>query len=210
MNTVLKKAAPVAALLLSCGLAACDSSRGPDVGADSEALRQALLAADAAFSEVAITEGLDVAYERYIAFDAVQLPDGGLPLEGKDAIMSNVDSVVSGNEFNLSWQALDAAVAASGDLGYTWGNYYLEGLDIDGQPYVADGKYLNVWRYTEAAGWQVLLDMSNQNEPPYLDEFEFDLDLLPLDSDLEGNPDVGDPESGAWQDQPDGSGNTLP
>lgn len=174
------KAAAVA-VLLAAGLAGCDNRTGSAADPiDVEARRQSLLQADATFSELAFAEGLDVAYERYIALDAVQLPDGGLPLEGKEAIMANVLSVVEANDFSLSWEALDAVVAASGDLGYTWGNYYLEGIDIDGQPYVADGKYVNMWQYTDSGGWQVLLDMSNQNEPPYPDELEFE--LLPADA----------------------------
>lgn len=164
----------VSVLLLVGGLAACEQPAEAPAPVDREAVRQTLLAADAEFSALAFDAGLDVAYERFVAAAAVQLPDGGLPLEGKEAIMSNVLAVVAENDFRLSWEALDAVVAASGELGYTWGNYFLEGTDANGETYVADGKYASFWQYTEAAGWQVVLDTSNQNEPPFAEELEFD------------------------------------
>ena len=162
---------PAAALLLVLVSGCTDQRSAPDPGST----REALLAADRDFATTALTEGVVAAYERFLAGDAVQLPDGGLPLDGVESIMANVRAAVADNEFSLSWEPVDAVVAASGDLGFTWGNYFLDGLDIDGEEYVAEGKYANVWRYSSAAGWQVVLDISNQNETIYPDELDFGL-----------------------------------
>ena len=43
--------------------------------------------------------------------------------------------------------------------------------------YAAEGKYASVWRKSFAGRWQVVLDVSNQNEVPYADELEFDFDF---------------------------------
>lgn len=158
---------------LVCFLAACGSSDRDAATANTSALREALLQADSEFSALAFDQGVEKAYERFIAADAVQLPDGGMPLAGKAAIMENVEASVGGIDFSLSWEPEDAVVAASGDLGYTWGYYYLETMTEDGELYAAEGKYANVWRNTPA-GWQVVLDVSNQNEPPFPAELEFD------------------------------------
>ena len=144
------------------------------VGGDAEALREELLQTDYEFSAMAVDQGVEQAYERFLASDAVQLPDGGMPLNGKQDIMANVSASLGDTEFSLSWEPVDARVSASGDLGYTWGYYYLEAIGEDGQPYAAEGKYANIWQHSNA-GWQVLVDMSNQNEPPYLDELELEL-----------------------------------
>ena len=172
MNSKLLVALPAVALLLAL---AGGCAKQPAAGPDAAALRESLLEADRNFAATALTEGVVMAYEQFLAVDAAQLPDGGLPLVGKESIMANVLAAVADNEFSLSWEPVDAAVAASGDLGYTWGNYFLEGLDPDGETYVAEGKYANVWRYSAAAGWQVILDISNQNEILFPDELDFDL-----------------------------------
>ena len=119
----------------------------------------------------------------FIASEAVQLPDGGMPLTGKTAIMENVAASVGDIDFSLSWEPVDAVVSNSGELGYTWGFYYLETMGEDGQLYSADGKYANVWQRA-SDGWQVVLDVSNQNEPPFLEDLEFDAPLNDDQADL--------------------------
>lgn len=172
----------VASAMLAVLAAACSSPDGQALTTDPAALRQELLQADSEFSLVALEQGVEKAYERFIAADAVQLPDGGMPLTGKKAIMENVEASVGDIDFSLSWEAADAVVSDSGDLGYTWGFYYLETMGEDGQLYSDEGKYANVWRRT-ANGWQVVLDVSNQNEPPFPEDLEFDalLDEEPAD-----------------------------
>lgn len=161
-------------LLLTLLTVACSAPEGESVAPDPAALREELLQADRDFAALAFDQGVAQAYARYIAADAVQLPDGGMPLSGKQAILENVEASIGDMEFSLSWDPVDALVSASGEFGYTWGFYYLETPGNDGQLYAYEGKYANVWR-RNAGGWEVLLDISNQNEPPFPDELEFDV-----------------------------------
>jgi len=166
-------------VLFLCGCSgffatACSNSGTESAAIDPAALRDELLQADKDFSALAFDRGVAQAYEQFVADDAVQLPDGGMPLSGKQAILDNVEASVGDIEFSLSWEPVDALVSASGDLGYTWGFYYLETMGDDGELYAAEGKYANVWRRSETDGWQVILDVSNQNEPPFPAELEFD------------------------------------
>jgi ketosteroid isomerase-like protein len=149
-------------LLLVTGLAAC--SGGTDSVADPVQAREALLEADRAFAQRAIESGIEAAYDEFLSEDAVQLPDGGAPLAGKAAIMANVADAAAAADFELSWAPAQAQVSASGDLGYTWGRYFLEGVDAEGQPYADEGKYANVWARDAGGDWRVVLDISNQNE----------------------------------------------
>ncbi len=163
----------LAGLLLALFAGACGQAPNEATTAGAAELREELLQADRDFSALAFEAGVAQAYARFIAADAVQLPDGGMPLNGKQAIVENVAKSLGDVEFSLSWDPVDAQVSASGDLGYTWGYYYVETMGEDGELYAAEGKYANFWR-RGADGWEVLLDISNQNEPPFLDELEFD------------------------------------
>jgi ketosteroid isomerase-like protein len=163
---------PVIALAL-CLLAGCDGRAPAGEALDAtvaEAARDSLIKADLAFAELALNEGLPQAYLRYLADDAVQLPDGDLPIAGKEAIYENIVAVAESAEFSLTWEPVAAEVSAAGDLGYTWGVYYFEALDENGEPLSYEGKYANVWRKAPGGNWQILLDISNQNRVDYVDD----------------------------------------
>lgn len=152
-------------------LAGCDQravDTPPAQVIDLEQERQNLLQQDQRFAEVAYTEGVAEAYRRFMAADAIQLPDGGLAIGGRDAIYEDLLAQTEGAEFSLSWEPLEVEIAASGDLGYTWGIYYYEALDELGAPYVAEGKYVYLWR-KNAGRWELILDITNQTEPVYED-----------------------------------------
>jgi ketosteroid isomerase-like protein len=155
-------------LLLSMLLVACDSGLNAQSG-DSGLLKEALLERDAEFAAMALGQGVAVAYQEFLADDAVQLPDGGFPIGGREAIYENILASIDDDQVNLTWEALDGAVSASGDIGYTWGNYYFETMDEQSQWFGTEGKYVNIWRKSAAGVWKVVLDISNQNELLYID-----------------------------------------
>lgn len=165
MNTGFSALA-VAALAL---LTACDGMPGgapPVPVIDLEQERESLLQQDLRFADVAYAEGVAEAYRRFMAEDAIQLPDGGLAIGGRDAIYADMLAITDGVEFSLTWEPIKAEVAASGDLGYTWGIYYYESLDEIGAPFVAEGKYVYLWR-KNGGRWELILDITNQTEPDY-------------------------------------------
>lgn len=156
-------------LLFVAGVVACSGSSDPV--ADSELARQELLEADRAFARRALESGIEAAYDEFLSEDAVQLPDGGAPLAGKDAIMANVVEAAAAADFDLSWAPAQAQTSESGDLGYTWGRYFLDGVDDAGEPYTDEGKYANVWVREADGHWRVVLDISNQNELLMISDF---------------------------------------
>jgi ketosteroid isomerase-like protein len=157
-------------LLLLGSVVGCDGAgeAGPAIG--QQAVDQ-LLARDAEFAARAYSTGVAEAYREFLADDAVQLPDGGYPIAGKQAIYENILATLGDAEITLTWEAEAGVVAASGDLGYTWGRYFAEGRDDAGEPFSSEGKYVNIWRRT-GGEWRVALDISNQNEVLFLDEID--------------------------------------
>ena len=156
-------------ILVAMGLlAACSDPASVETerSVDVEQLRQSLLAQDRRFADVAYIEGAPEAYRRFMAEDAVQLPDGGLAIGGREEIYQMMLGLTEGIEFNLTWEPVDAQVAKSGELGFTWGIYYYESVDELGAPYVAEGKYVYLWRHN-AGRWELILDITNQTEPDY-------------------------------------------
>jgi len=170
---------PLVLLLL---LGACDTASGPTVMNKEAAARQ-LLERDAEFAATAYAQGVAEAYQQFLAEDAVQLPDGGYPIDGREAIYENIVATLDGEDFSLTWEAVDAVVSDSGDLGYTWGTYFFEGIDEQGESFGSEGKYVNIWRKSDDV-WKVALDVSNQNEPAFIQVIENsaaepDADALP-------------------------------
>ncbi len=159
-------------LLTGCG------GQPPALVSKAEA-RAELLAADRAFAALTRESGVAAAYQRYLVDDALQLPDGGVELAGKPEILGNARAATADESFLLNWEPQDAVVSGAGDLGYTWGYYSLEVASPGGEQWFYEGKYVYVWRHTEADGWRVILDISNQNEPPFPDELDFE--FLPDD-----------------------------
>ena len=183
------RALPVVAALFL--LTACDGLPevpSPAPAIDLEQERENLLQQDLRFAEVAYTEGIAEAYRRFMAADAIQLPDGGLAIGGRDEIYAELSEITAGTDFSLTWEPLEVEVAASGDLGFTWGIYYFESLDELGAPYVAEGKYVYLWR-KNAGRWELILDITNQTEPDYEEVVEDAADNPLSESESGGLPD---------------------
>ena len=179
-------------LICALGVAGCDgvgdATRMADKSAEisanavAEQARAALLERDLAFGDAVAERGLAEAYRLFLAEDAVQLPDGDWPLRGRDAIYGQILDATQDSNFALSWKPGAAEVSVAGDLGYTWGTYWLELIDEEGTPMVVEGNYVNVWRKSADDIWEVVVDISNQIGADYA---EADGDEAVSDPDIE-------------------------
>lgn len=138
-------------ILLLIPLFACGAPEDRSEDAVAE-----ILAADTAFAELSRKAGVAIAFRRYLAFNALMLPDGGEPLKGDD-----LDEWLDGVDYRLDWQPQQAQAAASGDFGTSWGYWQARGVSLEGDPYVLEGKYLSVWRRNKAGEWKVVMDIGN-------------------------------------------------
>jgi ketosteroid isomerase-like protein len=117
------------------------------------------------FMNAAAAKG-SAGYMSYYAEDAVELPNGADAIQGKANIAQTMGFLDQGNK--LTWKPDFSDMAASGDLGYTYGTYVFtsKDKDKDGKPVVEYGKYLTVWKKQSDGTWKVAVDMGNASAKP--------------------------------------------
>jgi ketosteroid isomerase-like protein len=128
--------------------------------ADADTLRQ--LEAD--FMKAAAERGSQ-GYMAFYADDAAELPNGEDMLQGKENIAKTMGFLDDKNN-HLTWTPVHADMAASGDLGYTYGTYEFRSKDKDGKPTVEHGKYASIWKKQKDGSWKVVMDMGNSSPSP--------------------------------------------
>jgi len=144
-------------LLLGASLAACGS--GPEAEARSAAWR-ALVDAELAFAERAAQKGVSAAFLEYLDEDGIVFEPGAVSGREWHARMQSPVGAV------LAWRPRLAAVASSGDLGFTTGPWsYRPGAAAEPSAF---GDYVSVWRQ-RAGTWRVALDIGIAHEPPGAD-----------------------------------------
>lgn len=136
------------------------SSASAAAKADADTLRQ--LEAD--FMKAAADRGAQ-GYMSYYAEDAAELPNGEAMLQGKENIAKTM-GFLDQKDNHLTWTPVHADMAASGDLGYTYGTYEFRSKDKDGKPTVEYGKYASIWKKQKDGSWKVAMDMGNSSPSP--------------------------------------------
>lgn len=122
-----------------------------------------IMAVDQAFSDMAARVGNRAAFANYLASDAIKLDGGAHPRHGHSAILPTLGELSP--NVSLTWTPRDGKIAASGDLGYTWGTYVLQRVTEDGTK-VSYGKYTTIWE-KRGGEWKAILDTGNPSPGPY-------------------------------------------
>ncbi len=115
-----------------------------------------LFEVDRNFSDAAGKIGFNKAFIEFAHPDAVLLRKNSMPITGKQAI-ANIYEKVDTTGIRFSWEPLAGDIAASGDLGYTYGIYTLQ-LDT----VVEKGTYVSIWKKDETGNWKYVLDTGNE------------------------------------------------
>jgi ketosteroid isomerase-like protein len=118
-----------------------------------------LIQADKDFDKATAARGA----EGFLSFfdgDATILPKSGAPVSGKAVLAAVFKETWAQPGYSLRWTPLKAVMAASGELGYTYGTYERKRLR-EGKPTVETGKYVTVWKRQPDGKWKVVLDMGN-------------------------------------------------
>ena len=124
---------------------------------DVAAQRQAIIAADAAFSAGSVSNGSGPAFERFAAPNAIAL--SGDFVFGPEAIGQ---AFASAPGDVVSWVPRFADVAASGDLGFTVGD---ASFDLAQSPDFFS-KYLTIWQKQNTGEWLYVADLGNSRPAP--------------------------------------------
>jgi ketosteroid isomerase-like protein len=117
----------------------------------------ALMNADNAFSNLSAEKGMKNAFLEYIDSNGVLLRPNVIPIAGADA----VDYIIALKDegYTMTWKPNDATVAASGELGYTYGSYILQPSTKDTIFY---GTYVSIWKKQEDGKWKFILQSANE------------------------------------------------
>ncbi|HEX8813875.1 MAG TPA: DUF4440 domain-containing protein [Terriglobales bacterium] len=131
----------------------------PAVQRDSPAT---IMNVESEFMQAAADRG-SAGYMSYYAADAVELPDGGDAILGKDNIAPGMAFLDQGGKLTWTPQFSDL----SGDLAYTYGTWVFtsKDKDKDGNPMTQSGKYTTIWKKQHDGSWKVVLDMGNSSKP---------------------------------------------
>ncbi len=116
-----------------------------------------LIEAEKAFAAASKTDGRRSAFLANLATDAILfLPR---PANGYDWYAEHEKAPGL-----LTWRPAHAEVAASGDMGFTWGPFeYRQGTMED--PPLGYGHFISVWRH-DGTRWRVALDTGSRHEKP--------------------------------------------
>lgn len=120
---------------------------------------ETLLQTDKDFAAVSIKLGAAKAFRQYLTQDAIQMPQGRMPVYGNENIFNmmkeNDETII------LQWEPQFAEVSDNADMGWTWGLYKV--LSSANNAELSTGKYLNVWKKQTDGTWKVRVDIGNTN-----------------------------------------------
>ena len=127
------------------------STEKEEINTNEEALIE-MQKADIAFSEYSKLNGMHKAFLQFIADDAVLLQSNTIPIIGADAILfiANMNDA----NFELTWNPLGGEVASSGELGYTYGTFFLKKDTTTMQ----QGSYVTIWKKQPDGKWKFVLE----------------------------------------------------
>jgi ketosteroid isomerase-like protein len=110
-----------------------------------------IIKTDEAFSEMSRKTGMKKAFIEYIDNEGILLRPNHPPIAGADAI--EFLSQINDSSYTLTWTPGGGEIAASANLGYTYGIYKLEMKDT-----VLRGTYVSIWKKQKDGKWKFVLD----------------------------------------------------
>jgi len=110
---------------------------------------------DVDFAQMAEEKGFRKAFMEYMEEEAILLRDNHMPIIGADAVQ--YISSINDSSFNITWEPQGGDVAASGDMGFTYGLYQLK-TETEEQR----GTYITIWRKQKDGKWKYALDAGTQ------------------------------------------------
>ena len=116
-----------------------------------------MVAAEISFSKLSREKGSRSALLQFIDSNGVLLRPNSYPLVGGNAI----DFISQANDtlYIMNWQPKGAAIAESGELGYTYGVYT---VSLKNKDTLIHGTYVNIWKKQPDGAWKLVLDSGNE------------------------------------------------
>jgi ketosteroid isomerase-like protein len=140
-------------LLLAAGLSAAGK---PTV--------KTLMALDEEFCRAFTERGVD-GWLAYFADDAVAFPSDGPITRDRKSLEAHYRQLFGQGKVALTWKPLGGEIAASGDLGFTYGTWEMKVPNKEGQLVSRTGKYQTTWKKQRDGSWKIVADIGNPDEP---------------------------------------------
>lgn len=154
---------PAFTLLTSCSQNCKKTDAAYALNKDS--LKSVLIGEDKKWSDLSVKEGFNHARENYLCESSIETGNGSMPLMGKKAI-EEFNATHPDSTFTLEWKAIRAEVAASGELGYTFGGWTIKTKTKAGKDTAMYGNYITVWRKQTDGSWKYVFDGGNDTPKP--------------------------------------------
>lgn len=148
-------------VLLLIIMAACTSketSNNPSTDISAEAAKE-IRDTDIAMSIEATRIGFNKALLLYADDNLIKPEEGKHPIKGKHALEQHYAGEAGSQ--NLTWTPTIAEAAASGELGYTLGNWTLRTSDT-----TYHGMYYTIWKKQADGKWKWVVDGGNNTPAP--------------------------------------------
>ena len=123
----------------------------------AENLKAEMVATENAFSVLGQKIGARKALMQFIDSNGVLLRPNSYPLLGAEAV--DFISQTNDTAYSIIWQPKGGAVAASGELGYTYGVYSITPKNKDK---IIFGTYVNIWKKQPDGSWKIMLNSGNE------------------------------------------------
>jgi len=151
MKTNRLNAFAIVAVIMIFFVTGCNNKKQPD---ESKTLSDT----DRFYSDLSAKKGMNASFLEMFDSAGVMLRANKWPIEGYDAIRTTLMSD-SDSTFTLTWEPMFAKMAASGELGYTYGTYQIKDKATDSITGV--GKYATIWIKKSDGKWKAILDTGN-------------------------------------------------
>jgi ketosteroid isomerase-like protein len=138
-------------LIIGLLATACDNKQS---STDSKVLADT----DRSYSALSSEKGMNAAFLAMFDSAAVLLRANHNPVEGFEAIKGLLLSE-SDSSFSLVWEPTFAKISASGDMGYTYGTYFVTDKSTDS--ITGKGTYATIWKKDSNGKWKAMLDTGN-------------------------------------------------
>jgi ketosteroid isomerase-like protein len=115
-----------------------------------------LLEIDRKFSATAVEKGFNTAFIEFAHPEAVLLRENSMPVVGKEAVTLLYEKADTSGVY-FTWEPLSGDIAASGELGFTYGIYTFSKDTV-----TAKGTYVSIWKKDPSGNWKYILDCGNK------------------------------------------------
>jgi ketosteroid isomerase-like protein len=128
------------------------------LGADVQKLKLELMAEDRKFARQAAARGVDGFADYLAEKDLLKFEGPGQPISTtREEARAALKKGWGDRPFLLRWEPLKADAAASGELGYTFGEWTIQGANGK----VSKGHYVSIWKKQTDGTWKVVVDLGN-------------------------------------------------